>query len=200
MQTQETGQPLSIVSSANTVKTLGFNFCQALKNVCHCIMTERLWCEPVPPVRYHLYFLLSLGADLGLHWHVLLVRTNLGTNFCFNETLTLHKPNFPSISLASVVVLPPASGCCTAFLEHPRRWIGTLPSFTEPGSWVGQVLMWTEMPSWLLYLRQSWRWIPLPQNVFRGHTAQTGVKTYVWSTSQFTGSLCERRGSNWNGY
>lgn len=63
------------------------------------------------------------------------------------------------------------------FIKHPRRWVGTFPSFTEPGSWVGQVLMWAGMPAWLFfnfffYLRQSRWWIPLPPSAFRGHGAE----------------------------
>lgn len=49
------------------------------------------------------------------------VRTYFATNFCFNQTLTLHALNSPSISLASVVSSPAASGCCTAFWKHPLK-------------------------------------------------------------------------------
>lgn len=131
----------------------------------------------------------------------LTVRTYFGTNFCFSETLPSHKLNSPSISLASVVSSPRASGCWTAFSKHPLKvgwhlaqlrwaWFQSSPGFDA--SWNARL---ASLPQAVMVLDTT-----ASNCIVRGCNAGTGVKSYVWSTSQFTGPLREGRVSGWRCY
>lgn len=122
---------------------------------------------------------LDLGDCTGWLDTCVVLRTHFWTNFCLNETLTLHELNSRSISPTSVVWSPPASGRCTAFWKHPLKvgWHLAQNHWAWLLSGTGFDVSWNARLASTSQAVMVVDTVPPPQTALGGFNASIGVRS-----------------------